>query len=272
MPLNSPEPYLTLREGIRLQADIAIIGGSGLYDMESMTQIEQVTIDTMYGKASAAIGLMEGKRIAFMPRHGIGHTVPPHLVNYRANIAALEQIGVKRILATVSVGSLNMDMKPGHLVFLNQFIDFTKSRPLTFFEGGEAGVVHIDVTHPYCEQLRELLMDVTGSLNRTVHKDGVYVCTEGPRYETPAEIKMFQILGGDLVGMTNVPEVVLAREKGICYAAIAVVTNFAAGISPHPLTHREVLDEMRASHQDLKELLRRAVQGIDVKKGCTCFV
>lgn len=130
-----------------------------------------------------------------------------------------------------------------------------KVGPSHFLRVAKPGIVHIDVTHPYCEQLRELLMDVTGSLNRTVHKDGVYVCTEGPRYETPAEIKMFQILGGDLVGMTNVPEVVLAREKGICYAAIAVVTNFAAGISPHPLTHREVLDEMRASHQDLKELL-----------------
>lgn len=254
-----------------MKADIAIIGGSGLYDMDIMTGVEQVTIETKYGEAAAAVGLMEGKRVAFMPRHGAKHSVPPHLVNYRANIAALEQIGVKRILATVSVGSLNMDMKPGHLVFVNQFIDFTKSRPSTFFEGGEDGVVHTDVTDPYCRQLRELLMDVSRDLDRPVHKDGVYVCTEGPRYETPAEIKMFRILGGDLVGMTNVPEVVLAREKGICYAAIAVVTNFAAGISPHPLTHREVLDEMRASHQDLRELLKRAVLAVPEERKCTCF-
>lgn len=253
-----------------MKADIAIIGGSGLYNMEIMTGVERVTIKTVYGEATALIGLMEGKQVAFMPRHGIGHTVPPHLVNYRANIDALKQIGVRKILATVSVGSLNMDMEPGHLVLLDQFIDFTKTRSLSFYEGGEAGVVHTDMTNPYCEQLREILMASAGSLNRQIHERGVYVCTEGPRYETPAEIKMFQILGGDLVGMTNVPEVVLAREKGICYATVAIVTNFAAGISPKPLSHTEVLEEMGKSHQDLKELLVQTVRAISTEEGCRC--
>ena len=248
-----------------MQADIAIIGGSGFYDMDMMTQVDQVTIATEYGQAVASVGLLEGKAVAFMPRHGAGHTVPPHLVNYRANIAALEQIGVKKILATVSVGSLNMDMEPGNLVILDQFIDFTKNRPLTFYEGGSSGVVHTDMTNPYCSSLRELVLKASGSLKRRVHNHGVYVCTEGPRFETPAEINMFRILGGDVVGMTNVPEVVLAGEKGLCYAAVAVVTNFAAGISPTPLSHDEVLAEMSSSHTDLRELLRLIVKEISLE-------
>lgn len=253
-----------------MQAEVAIIGGSGLYDMEMMSQVEKITVETIYGNAFAAIGLLEGKRVAFMPRHGVHHTVPPHLVNYRANIAALKDIGVEKIIATVSVGSLNMEMKPGHLVFLDQFVDFTKSRPLTFYEGGDDGVVHTDMSEPYCSQLRENLISVSASLNRTSHSRGVYVCTEGPRFETPAEIRMFRVLGGDLVGMTNVPEVVLAREKGICYAAIAVVTNFAAGISKNPLSHEEVLLEMRSCHSDLRKLLRSAVKNISSDRHCYC--
>ncbi len=252
-----------------MQADIAVIGGSGFYDLD-LGEVEQVTIDTMYGQAQANIGLLEGKRVAFMPRHGPGHTVPPHLVKDRANIAALEKIGVNKVLATVSVGSLNMDMEPGHLVVVDQFIDFTRSRPLTFYEGGQSGVVHTDMTNPYCSQLRELLIKVSKGLNRMVHSHGVYVCTEGPRFESSAEINMFRILGGDMVGMTNVPEVVLAREKGLCYAAVAVVTNYAAGISPRPLSHDEVLAEMSCSRTDLMELLRQVIKDASTEKNCLC--
>ncbi len=252
-----------------MQADIAVIGGSGFYDLD-LEEVGQVTIDTVYGEAQANIGLLEGKRVAFMPRHGAGHTVPPHLVNYRANIAALEKIGVHKVLATVSVGSLNMDMEPGHLVVVDQFIDFTKNRPLTFYEGGQSGVVHTDMTNPYCSQLRELLIKASKGLNRTVHSHGVYVCTEGPRFESSAEINMFRILGGDMVGMTNVPEVVLAREKGLCYAAVAVVTNYAAGISPRPLSHDEVLAEMSSSRTDLRELLRHVIRNASTEKDCLC--
>lgn len=253
-----------------MEAEIAIIGGTGLYNLDRMDRVEERIITTPYGDATAGIGLLGGKPVAFMPRHGTKHSIPPHLVNYRANIAALAQIGVKKVLATCSVGSLNKEMAPGHLVLLDQFIDFTKSRPSTFFEGGAAGVVHTDMTRPYCSRLREILKDVSKGLKRTVHQRGVYVCTEGPRFETPAEIKMFRILGGDLVGMTNVPEVVLAREKGLCYAAVAVVTNFAAGISPNPLSHEEVLQEMGSSQQDLLELLRQAVRAIPQGEHCMC--
>ena len=195
-----------------MQADIAVIGGSGFYDLD-LGEVEQVTIDTMYGQAQANIGLLEGKRVAFMPRHGPGHTVPPHLVNYRANIAALEKIGVNKVLATVSVGSLNMDMEPGHLVVVDQFIDFTKSRPLTFYEGGQSGVVHTDMTNPYCSQLRELLIKVSKGLNRMVHSHGVYVCTEGPRFESSAEI-ICSDLGRGYGRYDQCPEVVWPGKKG----------------------------------------------------------
>lgn len=253
-----------------MKADIAIIGGTGLYNMDMMEAVSEITVETEYGEAKAYIGSMEGKSMAFMPRHGTRHSVPPHLVNYRANITALKQLGVKKILATASVGSLNTAMAPGHLVLVDQFIDFTKNRPLTFFEGGEKGVVHTDVTQPYCIGLRGILKNVSRGLGRTVHQQGVYVCTEGPRFETPAEIKMFQLLGGHLVGMTNVPEVVLAREAGLCYATVATVTNFAAGISPNSLSHEEVLEEMAASQEYLLELLRRAVRKIVPEEGCGC--
>lgn len=253
-----------------MKADIAIIGGTGLYNMDMMEAVSEITVETEYGEAKAYIGNMEGKSMAFMPRHGTRHSVPPHLVNYRANITALKQLGVKKILATASVGSLNTDMAPGHLVLVDQFIDFTKNRPATFFEGGEKGVIHTDVTQPYCSSLRGILTDVSRDLGRTVHPKGVYVCTEGPRFETPAEIKMFQLLGGHLVGMTNVPEVVLAREAGLCYATVATVTNFAAGISPTPLSHEEVLEEMAASQKYLLELLRRAVREIVPSEDCGC--
>lgn len=253
-----------------MQAEIAIIGGSGLYDMDIMPQIDQAVIETPYGKAVANIGTLAGKKVAFVPRHGAGHTVPPHLVNYRANIAAMRGLGVKRILATASVGSLNKDMQPGNFVFLDQFIEFTKSRPLTFFEGGETGVAHTDMTNPYCRELRELMIKVSAGSNRKSHPRGVYVCTEGPRFETAAEINMYRILGGDVVGMTNIPEVVLAREVGICYAAVAVVTNFAAGISPNPLSHKEVLEEMGNAHSDLKRFLKQVVEAVPDRKSCDC--
>ncbi|NLJ99916.1 MAG: S-methyl-5'-thioinosine phosphorylase, partial [Clostridia bacterium] len=213
---------------------------------------------------------MGGRRIAFLTRHGGEHTVPPHLVNYRANITALKEVGVKKIIATAAVGSLNTDMKPGDLVILDQFIDFTKGRPLTFFEGGSRGVVHTDMTTPYCPELSRQLKKYGEMPGVKVHPQGVYICTEGPRFETPAEIKMYGMLGGDLVGMTNVPEVVLAREKGICYAATAIVTNFAAGISPTPLSHQEVVEAMETSVAHVRDLLKSSISGLPRDYECPC--
>jgi 5'-methylthioadenosine phosphorylase len=252
-----------------LKAEIGIIGGTGLYDPDMLKDVKKHTISTVYGDAVITLGCMEDKKIAFLARHGGKHTVPPHLVNYRANISAFKEIGVEKIISTASVGSLNTIMEPGDLVILDQFMDFTKSRPLTFYEGGDVGVVHIDMTAPYCPQLRALLYQQGENLEVKVHPQGVYVCTEGPRFETPAEIKMYQHLGGDLVGMTNVPEVVLAREIGICYATIAIVTNYAAGISPDPLSHAEVVEAMRTSVGHVRHLLQQAIAAIPQEK-CNC--
>ncbi len=209
-----------------------------------------------------------------MYRHGAAHSVPPHRVNYRANIWALWWLGVQRVLATAACGSLNPEMEPGHLVAIDQFIDFTHARPSTFFEGGEAGVVHTDVTDPYCPEIRETLVSAAKARGVRLHESGCYVCTEGPRFETRAEIRAFRVLGGDVVGMTNVPEVVLAREAGICYGLIGIVTNFGAGISTRPLTHEEVLDAMTGAAPRLSAVIEGAVSYLAArareKRSCAC--
>lgn len=249
---------------------LAIIGGTGVYDPRILSDIREEVVTTVYGEAKLRIGTYGGEEVAFLPRHGSAHSVPPHLINYRANIMALKQLGVERIIATTAVGSTNPNMKPGDFVIIDQFIDATKGRPSTFFDGGEQGVVHTDFTEPYCPEIRGVLIEAAKELPITVHTTGTYVCTEGPRFETPAEIRMYAKLGGDLVGMTNVPEVVLAREIGICYATISMVTNFGAGISPTLLTHDEVLEVMAENAENLKKLVMSALKAIPAERGCQC--
>ncbi|RYD02775.1 hypothetical protein N752_23630 [Desulforamulus aquiferis] len=159
---------------------IAIIGGTGVYDPNILDNIRDEKVDTPYGVVGLKIGDYLGKSVAFLNRHGAGHSVPPHLVNYRANIAALKELGVKSIFATAAVGSLNENMAPGNFVFADQFLDFTKVRKHTFFEGGEQGVVHIDMTDPYCPELREVLARAADEFQLTYHKAGTYITTEAP--------------------------------------------------------------------------------------------
>jgi 5'-methylthioadenosine phosphorylase len=249
---------------------LAIIGGTGVYDPRILADIREESVSTPYGDVNLRVGTYEGEEVAFLPRHGAKHSVPPHLINYRANIWALKMIGVERVIATTAVGSLNKAMKPGDFVLIDQFLDFTKYRAATFFEGGEMGVVHTDFTEPYCPECRAVLSRAAKSIGITAHEGGCYVCTEGPRFETPAEIRMFATFGGDLVGMTNVPEVVLAREAGLCYATVSMVTNFAAGISPQALTHEEVLEVMAENAENLKRLVMGTLRAIPVERGCTC--
>ncbi|MDD4753895.1 MAG: S-methyl-5'-thioadenosine phosphorylase [Desulfitobacteriaceae bacterium] len=249
---------------------IGIIGGTGVYNPQLLSDVKEKVVTNLYGEVKLALGTYRGIEVVFMTRHGAGHSVPPHLVNYRANIWALKELGVERILATAAVGSLNEVMEPGHFVLVDQFLDFTKNRQNTFYDGGEMGVVHTDMTNPYCPHLREVLAESAQDLNITVHKTGTYVCAEGPRFETPAEIKMYRMLGGDLVGMTSVPEVTLAREAGICYATVAMVTNFAAGISPRELTHQEVVETMKANGENLNKLLMKTVETIPEERRCRC--
>lgn len=246
---------------------IAIIGGSGVYDPD-LFQTKECEIETPYGEVIYYRGFYDGEEIIFLPRHGKGHTVPPHLINYRANISALKMLGVERILATSAVGSLKDDLVPGTFVVLNQFLDFTKRRALLF---DESVVKHIDFTVPYCSNISDIVIEELSSLGLG-NKQGCYVCVEGPRYETPAEVKMFSSLGGDVVGMTNVPEVTLAKEAGICYGCVATVTNFGAGISATPLNHEEVVQVMNSSATHLKKLLEKVVPRLQKdNKKCQCF-
>lgn len=247
----------------------AIIGGTGVYDPKMLTEMKELSVDTPYGNVAVTCGKYEGQEVAFIARHGKGHSIPPHLINYRANIHALKQIGVENIIATTAVGSLNHSMAPGHFVLVDQFLDFTKSRCQTFFEGGEKGVVHVDVTEPYCSRLRSILAQSAKDLKVPYHQGGTYVCTEGPRFESPAEIKMYAKLGGDLVGMTNVPEVVLAREAEMCYATVSMVTNFAAGISSQALTHSEVVETMAQNSENFKKLIMTTLSHL-TSEDCSC--
>lgn len=251
-------------------AEIAIIGGTGVYDAKILDQIHEQRVETPYGAVHLQTGRYKDREIAFLARHGAGHSIPPHLVNYRANIWALKKSGVSRIIATTAVGALNPAMRPGDFVVLNQFLDFTKNRASTFFTGGERGVVHVDMTEPYCPSVRQALVTAAGLKGLRVHDGGTYVCTEGPRFETPAEIQMYAKMGGDVVGMTGVPEVVLAREAEMCYAGVSMITNFAAGIAEQPLTHQEVLAMMRQNRDNLQKLIITAVELIDSCDKCHC--
>jgi len=254
-----------------LRAEVAIIGGSGFYALDLLEGAKEMVIDTPYGRSpEIVVGEVAGRGVAFMPRHGRKHTVPPHLINFRANLWALRELGVARVLATTASGSLNPRMRPGDLVLLDQFIDFTKRRQQTFYEGGEGGVVHVDVSEPYCPELRGVLRKAAKAMKLKLHPRATYGCTEGPRFETPAEIRAMRRMGCDLVGMTNVPECVLARELELCYAAIAVVTNFAAGLAGEKLTHAEVVELMGERMPAVKGLMREAIPKIPSRRACGC--
>ncbi|MHB8076848.1 S-methyl-5'-thioadenosine phosphorylase [Desulfosporosinus fructosivorans] len=247
----------------------ALIGGTGVEHF-TLTEQSVITVETPYGTVVPVVGNLGNRELVFMSRHGRDHATPPHLVNYRANIWALRKLGVQKIIATAAVGSLSPSFRLGELVLLDQFLDFTKSRPQTFYEGGKQGVLHVDMTEPYCSAVRQVIMDASEHLGFAVKNGACYVCTEGPRFETPAEIRMFQRLGADLVGMTSVPEVVLARELGMCYASIGMVTNEAAGIATHPLTHAEVMGSMKKLGVKVAQLIQATLELWTIGQNCLC--
>lgn len=249
---------------------LAFIGGTGVYDPGILTDITAHTIETPYGTARYESGFFGKKEIIFLARHGIHHTIPPHKINYRANIYALKMLGVTAVVSTTAVGSLNPEYKPGDLVLVDQFIDMTKSRVGTFFDGERYGVAHLDMTHPYCETLRKDIERIGVEEGITIHPSGTYICTEGPRFETPAEIKAFRMWGADVVGMTNAPECQLAREAEICYATISMVTNFAAGISKTALTHKEVIDCMNQNIDSFRRIITILSSSYDPETDCVC--
>ncbi len=249
---------------------LAIIGGTGVYNQSLLENPREIIVKTRFGEALMHQGTYKQREVYFMARHGTSHGLPPHQVNYRANITALRELGVRAVIATAAVGSLRREILPGSRVVIDQFIDYTKSRTSTFFEGEGGRVIHVDFTEPYCAEIRSSIFKAGARLNQTLVDGGCYVCTEGPRFETPAEVRMIAKWGGDLVGMTNVPEVTLAREAGLCYATICLVTNYAAGISATPLTHEEVLEEMGRGKKPLDLLLAACIEEISALRDCHC--
>lgn len=247
----------------------AIIGGTGFYRIEEETTAEKITVNTPYGPVQVARARVGETEVAFLARHGFEHSVPPHRINYRANMAALRELEVVNILASAAVGSMSDRLPPGSLALLTQFLDFTRSRPATFFDGEGGKVVHVDVTEPYCPHLRGELLSAATEVHERLHPEATYVCAEGPRFETPAEITMFRQLGGEVVGMTNVPEVVLAREAGMCYAAVAIVTNWAAGVSKEPVRHEDVSAFMDQQTPRVRALFSRAIAN-HTETECSC--
>jgi len=250
-------------------AEIGIIGGTGLYDPKLLKKVEEIKVETPYGSPSDSIttGELRGRRVAFLPRHAKNHTIRPTDINYRANIFAMKKLGVTRILAPSAVGSLREEYKPGDIVFVDQFIDRTTRREESFYT--ENKVCHISVAEPMCPEVRRTLIEVAKNTGIGAHTTGTYVCIEGPRFSTKAESKMFQNWGADVIGMTLVPECVLAREAEICYASIATVTDYDVW-KDHPVSAEEVLTRMKTNLEKVKRIIAETVAAMPRERSCGC--
>ena len=254
---------------VKDQADIGIFGGTGIYDSGLLQDSKEVTIETPYGRTSdtITIGEFRGKKIAFMPRHGKKHSIPPHLINYRANIWSFKELGITRIIAPSAVGSLKDEIKPGHFALPTQFIDFTKSRKTSFSEEGK--VIHISVADPFCPELQKIVSDVAKEQKITMHKDCTYACIEGPRFSTKAESRFYKSTGANIIGMTLVPECQLAREAQMCYVSISTVTDYDVW-AEKPVTAKEVMDTLSENVKITKKLLTELIDKIPKVRSCSC--
>jgi len=253
------------------RADIGLIGGSGLYEIDGLHQIKRVTVSTPFGPPSSplVIGELDGIHVAFLSRHGIGHRFNPSEINYRANIYALKAIGVRRIISVSAVGSMKEPMKPGHVVLPDQFIDLTKRRISTFFEGGV--VAHVAFSEPICGSLAASLLAAGRAVGATVHQGGTYLCMEGPQFSTKAESHLYRQWGVSVIGMTNLPEAKLAREAELCYATVALVTDFDCWHeSEEPVTVGAILATLCDNVALAKRLLRASVKSAASVSTCTC--
>lgn len=248
------------------KASIAIISGSGLEGLQRNAEIARV--GTPYGLPSPiSVGEIEGKKVAFMLRHGSNHAIPPHRVNYRANIFALHLLGVERVFATNAVGGINKHLKPGDLVVPHDFVDFTKHRKGTFYD--DTPVTHVDMSQPYCPEIRGVLIKTAKETGENVWNEAVLACTEGPRYETPAEVKMLQTLKCDIVGMTGVPEAVLARELEMCYASLCYISNMAVGLQEQQ-TADELTEIAEKKKSIIEQVLEEALVSLPRTRSCIC--
>lgn len=250
---------------------LAIIGGSGLYSMGGLQDTQELDLDTPFGKPSAPIvvGTLEGQRVAFLARHGLGHHIMPSEVNYRANIHALKSLGVRQIVSVSACGSLRDDYAPGHIVIPDQVYDNTKGRERTFF--GEGLVAHISIAEPFCKHLSDQLEAATRNAGATTHRGGTFITIEGPRFSTKAESTAYRAWGMSLIGMTTSPEAFLAREAEMCYAVMAHITDYDVWhVSAAPVTVEMVIQTLNRNTRAAQEAIRLLARGLDAERDCTC--
>jgi 5'-methylthioadenosine phosphorylase len=254
------------------RAEIGVIGGSGFYDF--LEAAESVSVETPYGPPSDALTLAEvgGRRVAFLPRHGAGHTLPPHKINYRANLWAMQSLGVSRVIGPCAVGSLRRELRPGDVVIADQLVDRTSGRPDTYHDGPV--VAHLSAADPYCPELSRLAVRAVEDSGMTAHSGGTVVVIQGPRFSTRAEGRWFASCGWDVVGMTQYPEVVLARELGLCYLNLSLVTDYDSGLADDPdrapVTVQEVLDVFSRNMEKLRRALLLVIDRAPADRSCGC--
>jgi len=250
---------------------IAVIGGSGIYQIEALQDVRQIEVDTPYGPPSDSIiiGILEGVKLAFLPRHGKGHRILPTEVNYRANIYALKKIGVERIISVSACGSMREDYAPRDIVIPDQIFDFTKLRKNTFF--GDGIVTHVSFADPFCSEMSDLLFKAVKKTGTTVHKGGTFLVIEGPRFSTKGESKIYRQWGVDIIGMTAMPEAILAREAEICYSTMAHVTDYDVWHESEETVSIEMLiDNLIANTEISKQAISNILPTITQQRDCEC--
>jgi len=263
---------ITLVRGDEMEVKIGVIGGSGFYQMEGLTDVKEVDLDTPFGRPSdrIVVGTIEGRRVAFLPRHGAGHRILPSEINVRANIYALKSLGVEWIISVSAVGSLKEGIKPRDFVVPDQLFDNTRKRENTFF--GEGIAVHVAMADPFCPVLRRILLESARECGVEVHDGGTYICIEGPQFSTRAESEFYRKMGFDIIGMTAAPEAKLAREAEICYATLACVTDYDCWHPEHEeVTAEMILSNLLANVEQAKKVVRKAILKIpEERDGCEC--
>ncbi|MGC1088343.1 MAG: S-methyl-5'-thioadenosine phosphorylase [Candidatus Acidiferrum sp.] len=255
----------------KAQAEIGIIGGSGLYSMSGLTKTREIRVKTPFGEPPDAIvlGTLEGKQVAFLARHGRGHRILPGEINFRANVYAMKLLGVDRIISVSAVGSLKEELRPGEFLVPDQFVDRTKNRISTFF--GDGLVAHVGFDKPTCAQVSAVLADASVHCGVMVHRRGTYVCIEGPQFSTLAEAHMHRQLNFDVIGMTNVTEAKLAREAEICYATITMITDFDCWHPEHEsVTASQIIATLVQNAKNAQKVLREAVRAMPAERNCKC--
>ena len=250
---------------------VGIIGGSGLYALEGITEVETVSVNTPWGKPSddPVTGELGGVKLIFLPRHGKGHTLMPSEINYRANIFAMKMLGAEQIISVSAVGSMKEEIKPGHVVIPSQFYDHTKSRASTFFGNGIAA--HVSMADPVCPVLSQSLYDAAVASGATVHKDATYICMEGPQFSSRAESNIYRKWGVDVIGMTNMPEAKLAREAEICYSTLALSTDYDCWHEHHDdVTVEDIIETLMSNVALARKIIVNVLSAISDARDCAC--